>query len=264
MALKSAHGTYLCAQEDGQVVANRDKAKEWEYFIIEPLDPTGTVVRIRTWQGVYLHPIPDGRVSVTLPPVNEDVWGLYKNKADNTCTLRNYFGKYLTAEQGWGGSVVATYDQPVAWSVWKTQKIKAVNIRSYFGKYLCAEKHKDHVVADRDEAKDWEQWTLERAATTSGPGKAYYIKSYHGRYLCAEKKGHVIADRDNPQDWETWWIEVDKKHGHVNLRSYHGKYLCAEKHKGHVVADRDDAKDWERWNILEKDLSKGSASGYTF
>jgi len=178
-------------------------------------------------------------------------------------TIKTGTGYLLKAEKGWGGSVVVTANAEDD-TKWKMTKVKAVNFRSYHGHWLSAEKKKGEVSADKDHAREWEIWTLERAPIEEGPGKAYYIKSYHGRYLCAElKKGHVEADREKPQEWETWWIEKKGGKGseEVTLRSYHGKYLCAEKKKGHVIADREKASDWEVWIMVVKDLTRGAAGG---
>jgi len=266
ISLKSAHGNFLSAEKDmGQIVANRDKVKEWEYFIVEPLDHTGIPIRLRTWHGSYIIVNQDGSVSAQKPGTfspGVEVWYLNRIDKKQNVNLKTGNGFLLKAEQGWGGSVVVSSNNNEDSTVWKMTKVKAVNFRSYFGKWLTAEKKKGEVIADRDEPREWETWTLERAPFGEGPGKAYYIRSYHGKYLCAElKKGKVEADKENPKEWETWWIEKKGGSGDVTLRSYHGKFLCAEKKKGHVIADRDDAKEWETWTMFPKDLTKGAAGG---
>ena len=41
-ALRSAHGKYLCCESNGQLIANRDSAGDWETFERHPAGTTGT------------------------------------------------------------------------------------------------------------------------------------------------------------------------------------------------------------------------------
>jgi len=229
-------------------------------------------VRLRSWYGQYIHRRSDGAVLQLAPgqSLGTDIWMLTRDPNQNV-VIRTNDGGILTAETGFGGSVVIRQDTGTnSGTSWRGIKIKAVHLRSYFGNFLSISAHKGEILADEDKAADNETLTLERAPSGNGPGKAYYIKSYHGKYVTANpKKGHVDATAEQPKEWETWWFERkgEKRgiEGSVALRSYHGKYLCAEKgKKGTVVADRDTAQEWETWTIFAKDLTRGSQGGVRF
>jgi len=72
-----------------------------------------------------------------------------------------------------------------------------VQLKSHHGKFLCAEPS-GQVIANRDQAKEWETWHVERH------GDHVHLKSHHGKYLCAEPSGQVIANRDQAKEWEHW------------------------------------------------------------
>jgi len=121
-----------------------------------------------------------------------------------------------------------------------------IHLKTHHGKYLCAENNHT-VIANRDNAAEWETWTLHHMGDNR-----VALQSYHGKYLCAETNHTVIANRDRPAEWETWHLHVVEP-GRVQLRSHHGKYLCAENNHS-VIANRDRPAEWETFQV---ELAKG-------
>ena len=122
--------------------------------------------------------------------------------------------------------------------------------------YLCAELD-GRVVADRTEAGEWEQWTVE-----SQGGDLVALKSAHGKYLCAELDGTVVANRLVVGSWEVWAVaDVD---GGVALVSAHGKFLVAEGGGGGAVfANRAEAGVWETFVATPVLIAESPGTGPT-
>jgi hypothetical protein len=67
--IKSFHGKFLCVEPNGKVVANRDRAGEWERFIIEPLP--NNQFAMKTFHGKYVSAQPNGTVEANRSSVGE-------------------------------------------------------------------------------------------------------------------------------------------------------------------------------------------------
>ena len=77
---------------------------------------------------------------------------------------------------------------PLSIYAYLTDTYTQVTLLSFHNKYLCAEPQ-GNVVANRDAAKGWEQWTIQT------DDKGVTFKSTHGKYLSAQPDGSVVADR---------------------------------------------------------------------
>jgi len=194
--IKSAYGKFLCAEPSGQVVANRDQAKEWELFTVN-----------RVGGGIQSAPIvsvPQAsfglNVGFTSPVLNVQITP--QVSTGRRATFRTHQGKFLCAEPS--GQVVANRDQAKEWEHFTLIQVGGgrVNLRTHHGKFVCAEPS-GQVIANRDQAKEWESWTLEERGNTC------HLRSFHGRYLCADNNGNVIADRDQAKGWETFHINYN-------------------------------------------------------
>src|ERR687898_292541 len=90
--LRAYNGQYVCAEDGGggEVVANRDKAQEWEAFTVE--------------RG----PGRRGRGNV---------------RTGDSIALRAYNGQYVCAEDGGGREVVANRDRAQEWETFTVERV---------------------------------------------------------------------------------------------------------------------------------------------
>ncbi|MDR1938615.1 MAG: hypothetical protein LBQ73_09000 [Tannerellaceae bacterium] len=58
--IKSYHGKYLCVEPNGNVVANRDRAAEWERITVQDLG--GGTFALKSHHGKYLSAQPRGTI----------------------------------------------------------------------------------------------------------------------------------------------------------------------------------------------------------
>jgi carbamate kinase len=136
--LRADNGQYVCAEGGGgrEVVANRDRAQEWETFTLELID---------------------GRF-----------------RGDSRIALRADNGQYVCAEGGGGREVVANRDSAREWETFTVERVPgrrgrgnvrtgdSIALRADNGQYVCAEGGGGReVVANRDRAQEWETFTVE-------------------------------------------------------------------------------------------------------
>jgi hypothetical protein len=118
--------------------------------------------------------------------------------------------------------------------------------------YLCAEDGggtegdgRGRLVANREAANAWEQFTPKRAVD----GR-WGFQADSGAWLSAQPDGTVWANREKPDDyepdaWEAWVLQTYAD-GRCSLKSDHGYFLCAEGGGGSDVnANRTAANAWE-------------------
>lgn len=118
-------------------------------------------------------------------------------------TLRSAHGRYLCAEEGGGGAVVADREQAGPWETFEVVGGVAPNtiaLRCHDGvHYLCAEDGGGGVlVANRTAVGPWESWTVERH------GDGLVLRSHAGFLICAEDDYSVEVNRFDIGPWETW------------------------------------------------------------
>jgi len=97
--IKSYHCKYLCAPDKpmGSVVADREKAKEWETWIVEN-QGSGKIALKSTWNR-YLSVEKDHKVVADRTEAKE--WETFQPVfvAGDLWCLKTYWGTYLTAEK---------------------------------------------------------------------------------------------------------------------------------------------------------------------
>jgi hypothetical protein len=257
VTFRTHQGKYLCAEQDGRLVADRSSPREWEHFQIigvDAKDSSRPKVNIRSHHGKYLCSDSDKAV------VNRDgarEWELWSivDQGNGTVALQDYRGKYLCVEGA--HSIPVNRDAAKGWEA-LTPEIdgKAVSVggggggsrkfalRAHTGKYLCAETD-GRLVCDRDSARQWE--TFEVIPSSGGH---VTIRSHHGKYLCSDSGDKAIVNRDGAREWEQWTV-VDQGSSRVALRDYRGKYLCVEP-GGSIVVNRDAAREWETFTVVDQ------------
>ncbi|WP_432401504.1 stalk domain-containing protein [Wukongibacter sp. M2B1] len=181
--------------------------------------------------------------------------------SDNTViiAIETYNGKYLCAEGGGGGRVVANRDKIGEWESFELIDLgdSRFALKTYNGKYLCAKNSGDKdVVADRREVNEWEIFELVYLDDDE-----FAIKAHNGKYVCAENGGggEVVANRDKIGKWETFKIVKSsvsfpklKLPSKIALQAYNSKYLCAEDGGGeevHAASNR--VSNWEKFRVVQ-------------
>jgi hypothetical protein len=132
-----------------------------------------------------------------------------------------------------------------------TIKVKKVNIKAQStGKFLSCDGHKyQKIIGDRDNASEWELFTL-----TELGGNKVSLKAYNGKFVCADQKKDniLIANRTDRSDWETFTMEKQKD-DKVAFKASNNKYVCCDpKLEGILAATRDTIGDWELFTIIYK------------
>jgi len=112
IALFSHHNKYVCAESNGDAVANRDAPLAWEHFQVED---KGGYIHLKSCHGKYLCAEPNGRV--VCDRERADIWERWTvtRVSENLWCLKSYHGKYLCAELD--GSLVANRKHNKAWEM---------------------------------------------------------------------------------------------------------------------------------------------------
>jgi len=254
VAFKTHQNKFLCAEQDGKLVADRSEAKEWEHFEIIGLDVKdhkNVHVNIKSAHGRFLCSDSGDKAIVNRTEAKEwERWTIV-DMGDGNIALRDYRHKFLSVEGE--HKIVVNRDAAKQWetlhpvlhlSAEEQHAMslfgRSVTFKAHNGKFLCAEQD-GKLVADRADAKEWEHFTI-TPVHRFHPFSAVNIRSSHGKYLSSDSDKAVI-NRDAAREWEEWHI-VGLGGGKVALKDYRGKYLCVEgPHK--IVTNRDAVKEWE-------------------
>ncbi|MDD4652164.1 MAG: hypothetical protein PHQ34_08025 [Methanothrix sp.] len=173
--------------------------------------------------------------------------------ASNSIAIKASNGKYLCAEGGGGGSVVANRNAIGAWETFKLidQGNGYYALQAANGQYVCAEGGGGgSVVANRNAIGVWETFRL------IDQGNGYYaLQAANGQYVCAEGGGGgaVVANRNAIGAWERFRLMDLQRPGKIALQVSNGQYVCAEgSGGGAVVANRNAIGAWERFNLVDR------------
>jgi len=143
-----------------------------------------------------------------------------------------------------------------------------IALRTYHGTYVTAmDANKDWKLAQTQELKDWEKFTL----LCLDDGKVA-LRTYHGTYVTAmndeDDRDWKLAQTQELKDWEKFTLFNAEtrtqlpcldalklfRNGEVNiaLRTYHGRYVTAmDANKGWVIrAQTRELKDWEKFTVI--------------
>jgi len=99
VSLRSVHGTFLSAQEDGRAEWNRNIAAEWEYFQVEQRH--NGKITLKGAHGMYVSAQPDGSVQINRREAPEGGWEEFtvEDRGNDIVCLKSCHGKYLSAQQ---------------------------------------------------------------------------------------------------------------------------------------------------------------------
>ena len=114
--------------------------------------------------------------------------------------------KYVAAEGGGGGELVADRDKIGPWETFKVTYLdnNRLALQASNGKYVCAENGGGGaVVANRDRIGEWETFVM-----VIVDGGRIALQTHDGHYLCAEGGGgrQLVADRVRIGPWESFYL----------------------------------------------------------
>lgn len=126
-------------------------------------------------------------------------------------TLKASNGKYVCADDGRGGVLVADRDSASAWEKFTLVRLDSnkVGICSFKNLFVCADDgFKDQLVANREVCSGWETFTL----VDLGNNKIA-LKSYKNLYVSAryDTLGLLFANQPEQKEWETFTIIYNPK-----------------------------------------------------
>eukprot|EP00727_Mastigamoeba_balamuthi_P012707 m51a1_g8059 putative hydrolase and peroxidase (564) ;mRNA; f:133040-135191 len=252
-SFKSFFGTYLSAQQDGSIQADRSSVQGWEVFDIQQASTSGAVY-IKSAHGKYLSANPTTG-GVTIDRDTPSDWETFfpESRGNDQWVFRTTAGRYLTVEDN-PRKVAAWNREAKGWETFTLQAAGTssptglsgrVSFRSFFNTYLSSQ-NDGTIQADRSSVQGaWEVFSIEQASTSG----AVYIKGAQGKYLSANPTtGGVTIDRDTPSDWETFFPE-SRGNGQWVFRTTAGRYLTVEDSPRKVAAWNREAKGWETFTV---------------
>jgi hypothetical protein len=126
----------------------------------------------------------------------------------------------------------------------KTIQIKAAN-----NKYVCAGGDDDKVLlANRDSASDWEQFSLLHLDSNK-----IVIYSYKKKFVSAElnSKSEITANRKNIGAWEIFTIQY-LENDFIAFKADNGKYLSLDKKSQQLFANANAIGKNEKFKLIDK------------
>ncbi|MCP2519666.1 hypothetical protein NLC26_00445 [Candidatus Aminicenantes bacterium AC-708-M15] len=119
--------------------------------------------------------------------------------------LRAYNGKYVCADKGLNGKMIANRTAIGPWETFELipQGGNKYALKTSYGKYVCADLGLGgKLYANRDRIGPWETFEIIELG-----GEKIALKASNGKYVCADRGlGDIlIANRDNIGEWETFY-----------------------------------------------------------
>eukprot|EP01088_Endostelium_zonatum_P006759 TRINITY_DN188_c1_g1_i1.p1 TRINITY_DN188_c1_g1~~TRINITY_DN188_c1_g1_i1.p1 ORF type:complete len:216 (-),score=34.88 TRINITY_DN188_c1_g1_i1:88-735(-) len=125
IALRTWRNLYVCAELNGDAIANRERADIWEHFKVEN---HGDYVHLKSHHGMYLCAEPNGRVVCDRP--RADIWERWTitEVGPDQWSLRSYHGKFLCAERD--NSLVANRNHNRMWEFFTVESVPQRSVSS--------------------------------------------------------------------------------------------------------------------------------------
>jgi len=127
--------------------------------------------------------------------------------------------------------------------------VKNINIKAFNNKFVCADATvSGTLVADRDEAKEWEEFIVYSFDSVTIALKS----SFNSKYISSDgnKDSELIANRDTIGELELFTI-IKLDSGRVAFKAFNGGFVSADQTlNSHLVANRKEIGAWEKFIIL--------------
>eukprot|EP00727_Mastigamoeba_balamuthi_P000462 m51a1_g10412 putative endo- -beta-glucanase (583) ;mRNA; f:68291-70292 len=121
VSLKTAFGTFVSAQDDGKIVADRSSVQAWEVFTIENSPARPSAIAFKSAHGKYISANPDNH-QVTCDRDSASDWESFfpESRGNNQWVFRATNGKYLQTLDN--PRVMAAYNSvPQGWETFTIQ-----------------------------------------------------------------------------------------------------------------------------------------------
>jgi len=256
VTIRSAHGTYISAQQDGSVRCDRREAKEWEEFTLIQVGHHHDKVALRSAHNTYL--CADNGDTMVCNRQQVGAWETFKmHTSGYHVHFKTGHGSYMSGRQD--GSLnhearrvqdwekfTLTYianhghQQQTRGPIGQPMGGQQSFFQTHHGKYIRI--HPDmRVDGESGNMQEWERITIQQM-----PNGRVALRSHHGTYVSGRDNGSVTAVTQC-QEWETWqqMFSPDGRHGFM---SFHGKYLSVDQGGG-VTASKTQFMDWEKFRI---------------
>jgi hypothetical protein len=245
VALQSAHGKFVYADQGGQLHALTENIGEWEKFHVVSLGDT--VVALRSIHGKYVFADPQGGIRAQGDEILE--WERFNYTANSDRTV-SFFSiaqnKFVYADPQ--GQLHALGTKIGEWEKFRITSCE-VNLPSCV--FLKSAHGKDVTI-------DAEGRLI--AGSVKGSEKAFNTKfivtkladrialsTVTGKFVTADPAGGVSANAEAIQAWEKYRV-VTNADGTISLQSVHGKYLYADM-QGQVLAAGEQIGAWEKFTV---------------
>jgi len=208
VALKTANGHYLVAEENGQANASRTAIGPWETFTLMPQG--GNKIALRSVHGKMLVAEENGALNANRTGVGP--WETFELiqlegptqstaqvKVERRIALRSLaHQKYVGAQNGGGAGAFASNPSQASDETLVLVPLgeNKVALRSPTGHYYAAAAN-GSVNVPRQQVGEAETFHMEQQSDGS-----YAFKSHYGQYLVAEESGELNANRPAPGPWE--------------------------------------------------------------
>eukprot|EP00798_Chlamydomonas_sp_ICE-L_P010361 gene10361-8300_t len=170
--IRSTHGKFLSAEQNGGIIANHDEALDSEMFEIH-------------WQ-----------ISVDAGGLREDQLMFV-----GAAAFKTHHEVFVTVfPSGLIRGQAREISPGELVSVYYVESLRCFALKSHLGQWLCATP--GGPLEFRDKVREWELFHVE---IPEGSEKAC-IRSNHGKFLCAEQDGCIVANRDKALDFEMFEI----------------------------------------------------------
>ncbi len=244
VALKAMNGQFLRAENGGGngVKADRDNVEKFEAFFIEPLGSDS--VAIKTNNGFYLSAGGKELNAKAKTIGGNEIFRIIELEGTKI-GIRTSQNKYLCAEDGGGGKVLADREKIKTWEVFNIVKLRKMNVSCSNGYYLRANNGGGSDLRfDRSEA---------------GPHETFeFVKIDSSHVAVRTSKGFYLSFNNGLIDARSVEIEpteifelVDHGNNTVSLRAINGMFLTAVGGGGFAVkADSENPDEWQKFKLI--------------
>eukprot|EP00727_Mastigamoeba_balamuthi_P005450 m51a1_g1524 hypothetical protein (2227) ;mRNA; r:459062-470338 len=231
VALKTYWSTYMSAQEDGTMQANRREILGWEMFTAEANSHVAGSISFKSQRGTFLSADPS-KGDVRFRDA-ADTWEAFTaiEMGNGKVALRCFNGKYLSIGEGPDHKVICDRAEASGWEWievlhWDTplEVRGTVGLQTYWGTYVSAQDD-GTVQANRRELLGWEKFTADVNNHVAG---SISFKGQSGTFLSADPNNGDVRFRDAAGPWETF-VPIDVGSGQIALRCFSGSFLSIGK-----------------------------------
>ncbi|MBI5325226.1 MAG: caspase family protein [Ignavibacteriae bacterium] len=244
VAFRTSGGYFLCADNSGFLLADRESVGGLEMFYVIPV--ADHKIALKSMKGKYLS-IADNTEQLKH---NKDTAGPTEifeivDLDENKIALKAYNGKYITAIEGGKHDVSANRDKILKWEVFDMLKLRHAWLKSFNGYLISAVNGGgDKIIVNGQKQEKNENFEFVKVNKNK-----IALKSNNGNFLSIEN-GVANAMGGGVGSNEIFeFIELDNNK--FALKANNGRYLTAVGGGGFgLKADADQIGDWQKFELI--------------